>query len=323
MTGEAWPVLADLPAGPDWDFGGFPYGLEPLTLPPAGSRPPDPSGPGGPDAGLLRRSFDLIGPGAAGGLPPCTAPDELFWFRWITGHQVSFVVWWLAALLVDDAVEARAPWSAIAGPLCSLVRGYGAMLLYTGSCPRGIYHEVIRPGMRRHHPGFSGSWAPDYGPVRDLLRSRWLPFVRSPESGELQRAIGLVRLVHDAVAAKLVPDGRSLLRQSGVRRQDTGLLHLIYDSYFWTLRAAVSRDRVVAQLIRRLVAVARDLAANGLHPSVADADRPPELWAPEVIALETAIPDLLRQVAHDAAGFPAGDPGERAAWARKVDFAGC
>ncbi|HKF76399.1 MAG TPA: hypothetical protein VKF59_09675, partial [Candidatus Dormibacteraeota bacterium] len=92
MTGEAWPVLADLPAGPDWDFGGFPYGLEPLTLPPAGSRPPVPSGLGGPDAGRLRRSIGLIGPGAAGGLPPCPELDDLFWFRWITGHQVSFVV---------------------------------------------------------------------------------------------------------------------------------------------------------------------------------------------------------------------------------------
>ena len=324
MNDEAWPVLTELPAGPGWEFGGFPYGLEPLTLPP----------PGAPDlpqveerdadyAGTCRRIRAVAARAAPDGeVEPCREQDLLYWFRWITGHQVSFIVWRLMAQLVDEVVEGEAPWSSVLGPLCHCVRCYTAMLLYTGSCPRGTYHEVIRPTMRLQHPSFSGSWAPDYWPVKDLLRSRRLPFVRTPESADLLQEIRVVQLVHDGVAAKLVPDGRSLLRQSTVRRQDTRLLHLIYDNYFLTLRAPVTRHDVVAQLLRRLLAIAHDLAVNDLRPAAAElGGHPEELCVPEVAACEAGMLETVVQAANCAARLT-GD-GVLAEDGRSVSFAGC
>lgn len=300
-------MLADPPAGSGWDFGGFPYGLEPLTLPPAGE--PDPPAPDDVPASFeetCRRIDQVASRGVpAGVVEPCDAPDVLFSFRWIVGHQVSFVLWRMMALLIDSVVEGQVPRSAVLGPLCGYVRSYTAMLLYTGSCSRGIYHDVIRPSLRLRHPGFSGSWAPDYWPVRDLLRSGRLPFAPSPDSADLLQAIRLVQLVHDGVAAKLVPDRRSLLQESAVRGQDMSVLHVLYDSQFITLRAPVSRHDVVAQLLRRLLAIGYDLGVNDLH-AMDGADPhepPPTLCMPLVRACERGIPDILSQVACWAVGL--------------------
>jgi L-tyrosine peroxygenase len=315
VTGCAWPVLTEPPAGPAWEFGGFPYGLEPLTLPPPGA-PDLPSPERNPSAydEACRRMHVIAGHGVDDGeVERCQSHEVLFWFRWITGHQVSFIIWRLTRLLLDEVTVGRLPWAAVLRPLSHYVRGYSAMLLYTGSCPIGIYHDVIRPSMRMRHSSFSGRWAPDYWPVRDLLRSRRLPFARSPGSADLLQAVELVQLVHDAVAAKLVPDGTSLLRQSTVRRQDMRVLHLIYDNYFMTLRAPVSRRDVVAQLLRRLVAIARDVAVNDLHPGAgAVAEEPWESpRTADLVACECGLTGILAQVASCAAELADGRTGER------------
>lgn len=310
-------MLTDLPSGPGWDFGGFPYGLEPLTLPAAGAHDPPARPAVAPERyGDACRRIQRIGRRgiAEGEIARCESADGLFWFRWVVGHQVSFIVWRLTALLLDEVARGGLQWPAVLGPLRHYVRGYTAMLLYTGSCPPGTYQRLIRPSMRLQHPAFSGSWAPDYWPVRDLLRNRRLPFAHSPEAAELVHAIRLMQLVHDGVAAKLVPDGRSLLRQSTVRRQDMRLLHVMYDNYFMTLRAPVSRHDVVAQLLRRLVAIASDLAANELHPALpaGDGAPPEELWVADVLACEAGLVEILAQLAICAAGLSEDCAGEEA-----------
>jgi hypothetical protein len=310
-------VLADLPESLRWEYGGFAYGLEPLTLPhsraadqaDAGDLSAEPTSAGRDDAYAdVCRLIRLLD---SRDIPPGTveryaAEDELFWFRWITGHQVSFISWRLMAQLLTDNRQERLPPPGVLSALCSYVSAYTAMLLYTGSCPRNIYHRLIRPSMRLRHRSFSGGWAPDFGPVRDLLRARRLPFA-APESADLLRAVSLQQTVHDGIAAKLVPDGRSLLRQSCVRGADPRLLSVIYDSYFMTLRGPVSRHDVVAQLLRRLIAIAQDVAVNGLHP-VPAADRaelPEELQMSEVISCETRLTSTLLEVASCAVRQPA------------------
>lgn len=324
-------VLADLPAGVGWDFGGFTYGLEPLTLPDprvttlAADHDAPNSGRDGRYTGSCRLLRLMAGDDLPLGLvEPCPAEDELFWFRWITGHQVSFICWRLIAHAVEEARRGRIGQVAMQAQLCRFIRAYTAMLLYTGSCPRGVYRDVIRPSMRLRHRSFSGGWAPDYWPVRDLLRARQLPFTASPGSAELLRAVRLHQLVHDGIAAKLVPDGKSLLRRSEVRAPDPRLLNLIYDNYFMTWRAPVSRHDVVAQLLRRLVAIEQDLAVNGLYPDVPRSrdELPEELRLSQVISCENGIAAILCELAECTTGLPAPAGSDRmasAGWNSALD----
>jgi hypothetical protein len=238
-----------------------------------------------------------------------TEADQLFWFRWITGHQVCFVLWRLVADTAADVLDARiAPGAALVG-IERAVRACSAMFLYSCSCPRSVYETVIRPSMFLQHPAFSGSWAPDYVPVRTLFRGRSSPVTRHPQAGDLLEAVRLYQVVHEGAAAKLVPGGRSLL-QGAIKEQprDVRLQHLIYDNYFLTHRAPVSRHEVVAQLLRRLVAVAQDVAANGFHPAggAGPGDLPEELRRAEVAAYEEAFAPILFEAAGYAAGLPEG-----------------
>jgi hypothetical protein len=177
------------------------------------------------------------------------------------------------------------------------------MLLYTGSCPQDTYHRVIRPSMALQHPGFSGSWARDFWPVRSLLRTG-VPV--QPDS-PLGRECALNLLIHEGIADKLVPSGRSLL-QSAARQGDTSwkrpALAVLYDMYFLTLRAVVPYEVVVRQLMRRLHASGRDIATNGLYPAFASSaeEMPARLRTPEVEECERAVPETLFDIATHVAG---------------------
>jgi L-tyrosine peroxygenase len=296
-------------------FGEFAYGLEPLVLPPAGS--PDAIHDDlaclawvGAYAETCGRIHSLR---ESGVLTPdverCDAPDELFWFRWITGHQVCFLVWRLIAQLLDDVNHGqRSPYEALE-PMCRFVDGYSAMLLYTGSCPRDIYNGLIRPSMRLRHPAFSGSWAPDYWPIRELFRGRQTSVMWSADTGELLDAITLLNTVHDGVAAKLVTNGRSLLREASVRGPNHRTAGMIYDTYFMTLRAPVPRHDVVTQLLRRLLAIAQDIAANGLYARDDSDERPTELQTAEVVKCEDGLVEIMLEIARCACELA---PAERA-----------
>jgi L-tyrosine peroxygenase len=306
-------VLSELPSRGRWDFGGFAYGLEPLVLPQPGT--PDavhdnPAGavPAYAYAEICSRIQKLGERGMhAPEVERCDTPEELFWFRWITGHQVCFVAWRLMTALLDDVDHGRRTAYQALGPMSRLVDGYSAMLLYTGSCPRELYTALIRPSMRLRHRAFSGSWAPDYWPVRDLLRGRQPSAAWSTDTGELRDAVTLLQTVHDGVAAKLVTDGKSLLRTASVRRPRQHIAGMIFDTYFMTLRAAVVRPDIVIQLLRRLVAISQDIAVNGLYADDAD-ERPPEMQSAEVVKCENSIVDIVLDVARCASGLAQAEP---------------
>lgn len=260
-----------------WDFGDFPYGLEPLTMPPAGKArvlagvvaPEVPEcdveqvcaqlrllDGGARDAGR----FDLASPATY---------EQLFWFRWITGHQVTFAYWRLMGALLDEhPTDGAPPGPEVLERLETYVHGYGAMLLYSGSCPRDLYSTLIRPAMFRQHRGFSGTWAPDFHQVRSLLRGRLRGWLRDRSAAGVRSAVEAHCAIHEDVAARLVPEGRSLLQESIGEAPVRPSLRtaVLYDNFFMTLRAPISDGTVAVQLLRRLRAVALDLAANGLYP---------------------------------------------------------
>ncbi|MFJ6728137.1 hypothetical protein ACIQPQ_24875 [Streptomyces sp. NPDC091281] len=279
-------TVTELPVPDGWDFGDFPYGLEPLTLP----EPPTPdAGYDIPDvlpAEESRVDRGVRCPRTGPALAAEEISHQLFWFRWITGHQATFAVWQLTAHALHQA-RVRADPAPSLRAMTDLTDAYTAMLLYTSSCPADVYGQVIRPSMYLQHRSFSGTWAPDFVPVRSLLRGRKTEWEGTPEADRLKKAVRMYHTVHAGVAAKLVPGGRSLLQESATEvtptRPETQAL--IYDHYFLTLRAPVDAGELVGQLRSRLRAITQDVATNGLYPGLGpreDAAFPEELRGDEV-----------------------------------------
>ncbi|MCM6778279.1 L-tyrosine 3-hydroxylase [Nocardia sp. CDC159] len=194
--------------------------------------------------------------------------QPLFWYRWIAGHQISFVLWRAMHDILGRHPDG-VPDERELDVLAACVDGYSAMLLYSSTVPREHYHAHTRVRMALQHPSFSGAWAPDYRPIRRLFRGRF-PWQGDPVCAALDEAVTRNGVTHDHIADHLVPDGRSLLQQSAgapgvsVSREKEDL----YDNFFLTVRRPVSHAELVAQLDSRLTELAADLRHNGLYPRV-------------------------------------------------------
>jgi L-tyrosine peroxygenase len=313
MSSSAKSALA-IPAAQGWDYGDFPYGLEPLTLP---HPHPHPHHAAVPSGRLERSSVEdawltfLDGAGT----PQLTEPaaedqlERLFWFRWITGHQISFIIWRLLAAALERVGDDDGDRHELATAVTQYVRGYSAMLLYTSSCTKAVYTTMIRPSMYRVHKTFSGTWAPDYPPVRGLFHGRKIPPVPAGRLDELLGEIRLTQRVHYGVAAKLVDGARSLMQRSfeeGGGKLPPRPWGSIFDCYFLTLRAPVSAQEIAVQLLRRQKAAAMDLATNGLYPvdTPGRDEFPPPLLKPDVTACGDDIAGIMYRVGGLAAGLP-------------------
>ncbi|WP_405162957.1 L-tyrosine 3-hydroxylase [Nocardia sp. NBC_01499] len=195
--------------------------------------------------------------------------ERLFWYRWIAGHQVSFLLWRAMCDVVWHHPEDDGPGERELELLSTCVDGYSAMLLYSSTVPREHYHADIRTRMALQHPAFSGTWAPDYRPVRRLFRGK-MPWQADPSCAALDEAVTRNGITHSHIADHLVPDGHSLLQQSAgapgvsVSREKEDL----YDNFFLTVRRPVSHAEFVAQLDSRIADLTDDLQHNGLYPNV-------------------------------------------------------
>lgn len=316
-------LVVESPATHGWDFGDFPYALEPLTLPGPGTLRQAGDVNSCETFGSTCKSLHGLASGAIDPVRPdesVESSDRLFWFRWITGHQVTFAVWQLMGLELE--ARGKPGRQERLARLVELMNGYSAMLLYTSSTPKRVYHDLIRPSMHLQHRGFSGTWAPDFAPLKSLLRGRHELFAEDGTTA-LRDAVRTYERVHAGIAARLVPSGRSLLQHSA---ETTEVVHpdvqgVIYDSYFMTLRASTDVQDVVAQLLRRLNAVARDVAANGLYP-VSDEDLdpgaaeaggercPPELAGADVTRCEDDLLGIVARVAARAVDVLRASAGE-------------
>jgi hypothetical protein len=317
-------VVTDVPVLNDWDFGDFPYGLEPLTLPRtdalsrgvpvSGLHVPEPEFAQVEQADIEQAQGqvrDLLTGATRAESEPAQSLEELFWFRWITGHQVTFTVWQLMAAAIETHKSDEPSHEAAIRALNHYARGYCGMLIYTASCPKEVYDELIRPSMFLQHKQFSGTWAPDYTLVRDVFRGKKLKWADPEDAGALKEVVRTYQLIHGGVAARLVPSGRSLLQEShSTTEKRSGLQELVYDNYFLTFRSPTTVHDVVAQLGRRLNAVAHDLRVNGLHPAgtSGESELPEELQQPSVLAVERDLQEIVQQVGDEAVGFSALRP---------------
>lgn len=236
-----------------------PWVPELLILPPAGSHYAERTCPVGSDEPLDPPEYDVFG-----SVP--VEPFSLFWYRWIAGHQIAFILWRTIGDLLEQRPD-RLPGRGEIDLLTTCIDGYSAMLLYSATTPGPHYHADIRRRMSLQHPSFSGAWAPDYRPVRRLFRGRF-GWQQDPSCAALREAIDLNRRTHDHIADHLVPDGRSLLQNYvgnvNISREKEDL----FDNFFMTIRRPIDRGGVVGQLAARIRAVGTDLESNGLFPLV-------------------------------------------------------
>lgn len=231
--------------------------------------------------------------------------DGLFWFRWVIGHQTTFILWRLLAVQIASARTALVePANAIKGA-GQFVRAYSGMLLYTGSVSRVEYHRSIRPRMVREHPAISGGWASDYRPVRRILRAR----DQLVDLGGLDSFAGecaLSERIHQGIADKLVPSGVSLLQAASIAGKASPLTlaarSAIYDRCFSTVRAEVSYEEIIGQLKRRVRTIQYDLADNGWCPADCSdsSEVPAVLEHRDIVAVKDALPELLDETVRTA-----------------------
>lgn len=309
MNTSGGATLVAEPSIDAWDYGDFPYGLEPLALPPVGHAAVVSAGPYEvPDCDPVPALLNLRELAARG---THTEPDEdgeptvdqLFWFRWITGHQVTFLIWRLMGGLLDQAAAGEPLNADLLARLETYADGYCAMLLYTGSCPREVYHSLIRPRMFLQHRSFSGTWSPDFTPVRGLFRGRGPMRSQAAEVAGLARAVQLHKVIHEGIAARLVPEGESLLQKAReeVTVRPSPRTALLYDNFFLTVRAEAGDRELVAQLMRRLLAVGLDLGRHGLYPmGPADEEWPEHLRTTAVLGCEARMNHLLYEIGEAA-----------------------
>ncbi|MBB6120570.1 L-tyrosine 3-hydroxylase [Nocardiopsis algeriensis] len=266
-----------------------------LFLPPTGHGYGEDDGAPAAVGALAGEEYDLFG-------PACEDGTGLFWYRWITGHQVSFLLW----RLLGDALERsthRAPTHREREAMAACVDGYSAMLLYSATVPREHYHTHIRVRMALQHPAFSGAWASDYRPLRPLFRARF-PWQSDPSCKALREAIAFNHAMHARIADHLVPDGQSLLQQHPGGTGVSGEAEDLFDNFFMTVRRPVGRSALIRQLNSRIAGIAADLARNGLYPQV-EGEHHPVVPESSGDALEHLAVSVLR-LSHRAALLSVG-----------------
>jgi hypothetical protein len=287
-------------------LGNFPYGNAPLDLPPSWDDEAELREHGGEAGG--HRANEMTHADRDAWTREPVSSDRLFWFRWITGHQVSLLCWREAGRSLTAALEGRADSEAELGRAAAMLRTSTAMFVYTASCPRDVYHALIRPVMGLWHSAFTGKWAADYRPLPRLV-SR-LRAAAPPRAGAIavRQAFRESQQVHVAAALKLVPGGQSMLQQFVRDREaatpvDLGVATFIYDSFFLIRRRPVSRHALAAALRDRADAIRLDLEVNGLYPESASSrtDVPTSVHGEVFRGYEGAVARALAEAVGDAA----------------------
>jgi hypothetical protein len=184
--------------------------------------------------------------------------------RWFLGHHGAFLVWRFLSDSLDRLI--REPDSQLVRLTALGYDAYSVLLAYSGSCSREVYEDVIRPLMTSFDPAFSGRWARDYEPVPGLLR-RARAALGSAAAAPLSCASKANLLAHMEVMRKLVPDGNSLLRESGrVRMSTTDAERDRFDEFFLVSRENVCISRYRAHRAAVFAAIGRDLAKHPVRP---------------------------------------------------------
>lgn len=308
---------SDLRHAPFFSFGDYPYGTELLEL------PATPSTHGrnaklanAPKANLLflpEVNSNPVDESLSSDVWQNPELSLLYWFRWISGHQATFLFWRALARCLVTA-RSRVPTEILehaVSDAVSLTNGYSSMLLYSGSCCPELYRDVFRVFMGLHHRAFSGKWAMDYRGIPKLYGAA---IEKLQKQGQSELAELLKSAYHDnhtmhaAIAQRMVPDGPSLLQQSGLSSNAPAEMahtqQFYFDSFFLVRRCSVSSYNLRQSLIRRIHLINFDLFENGLYPASGSNQAPQwNLNDPESITIglfEANIVDTVNKASYAA-----------------------
>ena len=195
--------------------------------------------------------------------------SDIYWFRWITGHQIMLMFW---HLLTKELKKLKNHDMSAAKLMFCLQLMHGCTLIYeyTGSCSKQYYNQYIRPFMLLVHKSFTGTWAIDYISLPSLVKL--VTHKKSTISAvialqkELWKAYMCSQKAHINVAKRLVPEGTSLLQQA----QKSGIAHSaiqshhhrLFDLFFLVDRKKVSMLDFQRNLVRRIKAAIEDLKTH-------------------------------------------------------------
>lgn len=194
------------------------------------------------------------------------APDTIYWFRWIAGHQVAVIAW---IMLIEEINQCRVGCSTpeTARARCvALLRLYSSMLVYTASCSPAVYENTIRRFMITYHPAFSATWALDYCRLKKYIKE-WAK--DAPQYAEVWRAYIDTVQIHGKIGRRLIGNAASLLQLARdtdeackARTPETDLA-FTFDSFFLVKRTRVSTAQLWGQLTSRLCDIVVDCKLNG------------------------------------------------------------
>lgn len=215
---------------------------------------------------------------------PCDfMPDETgeinsenqFWFRWITGHQMMFILWRQLTTAMQQTVHHMD--DEYMDHCTQIMDGCSVIFEYTGFMPQDFYLENIRTFMALAHKGFSGFWAADYKYIpkltRQLMQAKYAGKLAQAQKG-FKESYMLGHKIHMAVAKKLVPGGDSLLKNAKkeghnfTRAKEHHYMH--YDFFFLVHRQLVTATQFKVSTEKRKQVIIEDLANNNLYNSSFD-----------------------------------------------------
>jgi hypothetical protein len=285
---------------------------------------------------LLTQSASCPPPG-----PGAADATTLFWFRWITGHQISFVAWIVAVDVIDQANRGSMARLDAQIRCRACLRLYSLMLIYAASTTVDIYQSRIRPAMIEAHPAFSATWAADYIHLKRNLRNWLQPAAQfsagsappsSSTTGSASDQLAAVKQaylastqIHGKIGKRLIGNSASLLKlaKSDLESVEAGELDepetrvgKIYDDFFLAVRSAVSVQDVVGQTVARLLAVVQDYRQHGFDLLGPDSmtgfdDLRDDYWAERDAIILSAL-DCMQQFARPNSGQQAESEGAAA-----------
>ncbi len=236
------------------------------------------------DAALHARQLRAMLTTPCEALPPGSPdPEQLYWFRWITGHQISLAAWILAVDVMAQANRGSISMGEAQARCTAWLRLYSFMLIYASSTTVEIYQNLIRPAMMKAHPAFSATWASDYIHLKRNLRNWFQQAAAWPQQHEAKAQLAGVKAaylestqIHGKIGKRLIGNAASLLK---LARNDSELIEAseldepetdvgqIYDDFFMAVRSQTSCGQLVHQTITRLIAVVADCRQHGFDLS--------------------------------------------------------